>query len=96
MVNAGPRSLRKHFVVVGYVAAACVGVPLLIYGFMAWRDEGFYFPHKHSALEGRGAGFYMLLLGFMLVACAALGLQYHFTRVDRPSSDTDRDDTTTI
>ena len=96
MVNATPDPRRKRLLVLGYILVGCAGIPLLIYGFVAWRDEGFYVPHKHSALDGRGGGFYVLLIGIGLVACSALGLQYHFTRVDQPGSETDPDDTPTI
>jgi hypothetical protein len=74
--------MRKRLVVLGYVVAGCAGIPVFIYGFISWREEGFYIPGKFPTRSG-GAGFVTFLLGVMLLAYSILGLQYHFTSVDR-------------
>ena len=47
---------------------------MLICGFLAWREEHYFVPGKHSAFRGRGGGFYLLIMGFMLSVFCVFGL----------------------
>src|SRR5687767_14366606 len=87
---------RTRLTLVGYIVAGCAAVPTLIYGFVAWRDEGFHVFNKLSPPTGQGGGFFMFLIGIILLVYAGIGLQYHFTRVERRHATDASDDSETI
>src|SRR5688500_13470172 len=67
MVSTAQTAKRwTRLTLVGYIVAGCAAVPTLIYGFVAWRDEGFHVFNKLSPPTGQGGGFFMFLIGIIL------------------------------
>jgi hypothetical protein len=79
MVSANKTASRKFLKRAAYIVGCVVGLCVMVFGFLVWKQQGFRIVTSGSQCLMNGEGFWIGFIGFVLFAYCLFGF-VSFTR----------------